>query len=167
AAHPEQACHQLRMEKGKIGGVKGAEARPRGDQRGGGIVLRRERRHLFNEIAIILDVTAHTLVGRSPLGVPALGVYAVYTVELNRAPFQGRARRLEHAEVFPLVEGAERGGKDEDARPASAEDEQLHLALQRWAKPLMVVAIHGVPQTLSGATRTKDVARKAYRWVRA
>src|SRR5689334_19796240 len=110
------------MAKCKVDGVKCAKAGARSDQRGRGIILCGEGHNLLKEVTIILDVAAHALVGRSPFGVPTLLVYTIHTEELDRTVFQARAQGIEHAEVFPLIETAKRGGKDDGACPAGAED---------------------------------------------
>ena len=64
-----------------------------------------------------------------------------------------RARLLTDVYVHGLGEYAYRNGLDlagrlrftgdEDARPAPAEDEQLHVAPQRRAVPAVIFAVHG------------------------
>src|SRR5262249_7026076 len=103
-AHADDAIDQLRMTKGKVDGVIGAEAGPGGEQEGVGIAAGGEGQRLALEVEIVLCVAAGTLLRRELPRVPAFTIYAVDAKQLDPALLQMVTQRVDHAKVFPLVE---------------------------------------------------------------
>src|SRR5947209_1439961 len=100
------------------------------------------------EVEVVFELAVGAGGGRLPAGVPTLGVDAIDGDDLELARFKLVGERRVHALVFPLEEAALRGGEDDHARAAVAEDEQLHVAAEHGAEPTVIFAIHSAATTL-------------------
>jgi hypothetical protein len=74
--------------------------------------------------------------------IPAFRVDAIDAPQLKPAPLQRLGECADHAPVFPFVETALGGRKDERSRPGVTELEELHVTVQGRAVPAVVFAVH-------------------------
>src|SRR4029079_6983024 len=97
---------------------------------------------LVKDVPLVGEVPRRALLPGTRLRVERLRVHRVDAPQLEPAFVDAPTHVGDHPEVLPLVEPAHRGRVDEHRRPAVAEDEHLHVAAERRAAPLSVVALH-------------------------
>src|SRR5438874_840369 len=117
------------------------------------ILLPAERQDLVQHIALVVVLPDCAIVWMLPLRIPALAVDTVDAVHLQPAARDVLGERPDHAAILPLEEPPHGRGEHEHASAFVAEDEQLHIASQRWAEPAMVLAVHAKRNRSIGATR--------------
>src|SRR5690606_17892880 len=105
------------------------------------IALAREGHDLVEEVAVVLLLPPRAVARPLRAVVPALRIHAVHADQLHPAAGEVLAEGVSHAAVFPFIEAALRGRKDEGARAAVAEHEQLHVAPEARTVPAMVLTM--------------------------
>ncbi len=155
ARHREHALHEVRMAQREVDRVVRAEARARRDEERVRVAVRGEREQLGTQVMVVLLVTDRGVRGMFAAVVPALLVDAVHAEELEPAVLDPVRDLADHAAVLPLEEPAHRCGEHEDPGAAVPEHEQLHVAPERGAVPLVVFAVQAVPGRRCALARTQ------------
>src|SRR6516225_8300036 len=76
------------------------------------------------------------------LGIPAFGIHTVEATELQVTGFDLVRKHVDEAAIFPVEEAARGRGINQRASPGVAEEQQFHVALQIWAEPAVIFALH-------------------------
>src|SRR5947209_18226137 len=88
-----------------------------------------------------------TPVGMSSAVVPALGINAVDTIELQMSALDFVCDSANHAAVFVLEEASSRRRKNQQRDTTVPKDQQLHVTLKVMRKPFVVFTIHAETRT--------------------
>jgi hypothetical protein len=103
------------------------------------------QRHGFVEDVVLIVQVAFDPVARVDLlAIPALVVDRRHAKQPQAAAFDLVGQRADHAAVLILEERAHRARKHDHRRTVVAEDEELHVPVQRAREPLMVVPKHRI-----------------------
>ena len=93
-----------------------------------------ERDDVAEDVVLVLQVPPHALARVHVPVVPALAVHRRDAEQLQRAVFELAGERAHHPLVLVLEERAHRRGKHDHRRAGVAEDQQIHVAVERRAR---------------------------------
>src|ERR1035438_5268622 len=101
-----------------------------------------ERGKLQREVRVEGVLAIEAISRRSSLVVPGILVDRIDADHLQFAAVDLGREGADHAAVLILTESAARCREDHDRKAGVTECQQLHIAVQRWAIPLHVIATH-------------------------
>src|SRR6202789_2598622 len=130
AAHGYDAGDLIGVAEAEVGGMKGAEAAPGGDQPRGRVLPFHQGKHIVDQVALILHVPLHSPVGVGMLVIPTLPVNTVDAIKLQLPAFYPVGHAAYHAVVFVLKEPALGSGEDQNPGSCVTKTQQLHVAAQ-------------------------------------
>lgn len=144
AAEAYHFVEAVRVFKGQVGGVVGAEAAAGGDQGWVRVLLLYERDDLVENIFFVLKIVEDAFRGMDMAGVEAFFVGAIQAVDLDGTGLDFFAKGVDDLPVFIIIKTGGAGGKKDDGVPGMAEDQQFHIPGEIWTIPLMIFSSHVV-----------------------